>query len=291
MHQNHALTRWWHGKGMSRAWRLVTPRHHFRAWTAGARPLPNLIIAGAQKAGTTSLFGYLAQHPQCAASLTKEVHFFDNHFSRGENWYRSNFPLTKSEKNGTGPRITLESSPYYQAEPRVPARVHSLLPGARLIFLLRNPVSRAYSHYQHNVMRRREPLSFADAVAAEPSRIDGDYRRMLSDEAFNSDAVQQYSYLKRGIYVDQLVQWRKYFPAEQMLVLQSERMFRNPGEVYLEVLQFLELDRWEPATYKNLYQGRYQEPMAADMRAELTEYFAPHNERLYQLLSWQSVWK
>lgn len=288
MSQNHVLTRWWHSRAVRQTRRLASPRLWYRQFTAGWRGVPNFIIVGAQKAGTTSLFGYLEGHPQCISPLTKEVHYFDKNFYRGENWYRMHFPFVSTLRDGR--RQSFESSPYYMCDPRVPARMQELLPDVKLIFLLRNPVTRAYSHYQHSVLRRREPLSFEDALAAEADRLTGEEERMLADPSYMGFAHQHFSYLLRGMYADQLNRWRDHFPAEQMLMLEAEQMFKQPAEVFADVLNFLGLDPWQPKTFENLNTGRYKEPMNAVTRARLEAYFAPHNRRLESMLGWRTSW-
>ncbi len=289
MRSNRPTTRFWHSPAVRQTRQLASPALWYRYWTAARRPLPSFVIAGAQKAGTTSLFGYLSEHPQCAASLTKEVHFFDRSFARGESWYRMHFPST-AEATDTKRKITFESSPYYMFDPRVPERMRQTLPNVKVIFLLRNPVSRAYSHYQHSRRRGREPLSFEAAIDAEEARLTGEHERLLHEPEYQSLAHQRYSYLARGIYVDQLRHWQNHFPAEQMLALQAERMFRQPEQVLCEVLDFLGLDRWAPSRYGNRYAGGYSEPMAAETRARLTQHFAPHNERLFDFLGTRYDW-
>lgn len=292
MRTNRSTTRFWHSPAIRQTRQLASPRLWFRYWTAGRRRLPSLVIAGAQKAGTTSLFGYLCDHPQCAPSLTKEVHYFDRNFTRGESWYRMHFPLAGDSLHGIPERsITFESSPYYMFDPRVPLRMRQSLPDAKVIFLLRNPVSRAYSHYQHSRRRGREPLTFEDAIAAEGARLSDEHERLLQEPNYQSLPHQRHSYLARGIYADQLCRWQAHFPAEQMLVLQAERMFRQPAEVFAEVLEFLGLDRWNPDHFGNRYAGGYQEPMAQETRDQLMRYFAPHNERLFELLGKRYDWK
>jgi len=294
MSPNSPMTRFWQSPGVRNTRHLASPQLWYRYLTAHRRGLPSFIIAGAQKAGTTSLFGYLKNHPQCAASLTKEVHYFDRNFSHDDTWYRMHFPLDTDGTNKQGsdrrPRLCFESSPYYMFDPRVPARVRALLPEAKIVFLLRNPVSRAYSHYQHSVRRSREPLSFEDAIAAEPERLDGEYERLLADPCYQSAAHQQFSYLTRGIYVDQLLDWQGHFPREQLLVIQAERLFKQPCEAFAGVLEFLGLEPWSPAELGILYSGRYKSTMAPETRQRLAGHFAPHNERLFDLLGTRCDW-
>src|SRR5947209_8592328 len=150
-----------------------TVRAYGRA-TVAVRPLPNFLILGAQKAGTTALYAYLRWHPEITGPSFKEVSFFDRHYARGERWYRAHFPARRRPFVG-------EASPSYLFHPLVPERVARLLPDARLVAILRNPVDRAFSHYQHEVSLGREPLSFEEAVAHEEERMRGEVERVLGD--------------------------------------------------------------------------------------------------------------
>ena len=134
------------------------------------RSLPDFIMIGGMKCGTTSLFQYLQQHPGVSRVYVEEVHFFDLHYGRGLNWYRAHFPV-KGKGEAT---ICGDDSPYYIFHPLVPARVREDVPGAKLIALLRNPVDRAYSHYHHELRRGREDLSFEKALDREEERLEGE---------------------------------------------------------------------------------------------------------------------
>jgi hypothetical protein len=290
MHKNHAFTRLWHSGPVRDARRLASPRRWYRYLTADWRPLPDVIIAGAQKAGTTSLFGYLAGHPLCLRPITKEVNFFDQNYARGQRWYRMHFPYgrtgSSAERTLPSGAFCVEASPHYMFEPEVAGRVRELQPAMKAIFLLRDPVSRAYSHYQHQVRRGRETRPFAECVAAE-SRATGRHSAATNG---NGSANQSRGYLARGLYAEQLLNWREHFPAEQMLVLEAERMFRNPQEVFAEVMQFLGLSAWQPVEFANLNPGGYRVPMNDAARDLARRYFAPHNERLFELLGQRYVW-
>src|SRR5437763_1646364 len=131
-----------------------TGQFKLRHMTAPVRLLPDFIILGAQRAGTTSLYEYIVDHPQVGAASKKEVHFFDRHYTEGVNWYRAHFPPAVRRQrfeNRTGKRfLTGEASPYYLAHPMVPERIAAVAPDARFLILLRNPIDRALSHYYHN---------------------------------------------------------------------------------------------------------------------------------------------
>jgi hypothetical protein len=288
MRPNGAFTRFWQARHVRRARHLASPGLWIRRLTAGRRSLPDFVIAGAQKAGTTSLFDYLSGHPDCAASLAKEVHYFDDHFALGENWYRMHFPPAAGDEHA---RQCFESSPYYMFDPRVPGRMRELLPQTKIIFLLRNPVSRAYSHFQHSVRRGREPLTFEAALEAEPARLAGEEERLLAETDYRSEAHRNYSYAARGVYVDQLRRFEAHYPRKQMLVVQAERMFKSPRDVFAEVLAFLGLGGWEPASFGAHNSGRYTQPMSQTARTRLAGYFEPHNERLFEYLGARFDWR
>ena len=261
--------------------------------SAPIRVLPDFLIIGTQKGGTTSLYHYLTRHPRILPVIVKEVRFFNRDYHRGPLWYRAHFPTYVRKWAtggvGTGHALTGEATPYL-FHPHAPKRVHALVPGARLIVLLRNPVDRAYSHYQHHVTRGRESLSFEEAIDAEPSRIEGELEKMMQDECYRSLNYVGYAYLTRGIYVDHFRRWREYFDADQFLILESERFFSDTASVYREVLKFLQLPETGLPQFKKLNIGRYQEKMAEATRARLIEFFRPHNQRLYEYLGRDFDW-
>jgi hypothetical protein len=183
----------------------------WRRLTAGRRTLPAFIIIGAQKAGTTSLYKYLRQHPNIVPALKKEVKFFDCNYDLGLDWYRSHFPY-HSKLNGQ--KMTGEASPHYLFHPLAARRIANVLPEVKLIALLRNPVERAYSHYQLNVRRGREPLSFEQAIDKEEERLQGMREKILAGEDIPLYNFLHYSYLAKGIYADQLQYWFAQFPRQ-----------------------------------------------------------------------------
>ncbi|MCK4816957.1 sulfotransferase domain-containing protein, partial [bacterium] len=249
--------------------------------------MPDFLIIGAQKSGTTSLYYYLSQHPCVLSAGQKEVHFFDDNFAKGLNWYRSQFPtiLKKycyqqiKKKN----IITGEASPYYIFHPLAPKRISRILPEVRLIALLRNPIDRAYSQYHHNVRQGREPLSFEDAIAIEHERLQGKKEKMLEDQHYYSFSHKHCSYLSRGIYVEQLETWLSLFPKSQILIISSEDFYTNTPTIFKQILEFLNLPQWEPMLYRRYNPNKYSK-MNAATRRYLVGYFRPKNEKLYQLL-------
>jgi hypothetical protein len=257
--------------------------------------LPDFVIIGAQKGGTTSLYRLLAQHPYVRPAVEKELHYFSLFFDRGVEWYRSCFPALRQENVQS--TITGEASPYYLFHPHAPRRMAEAVPRARLIALLRNPVDRAYSHYNHEVTTVSrlfgagvEPLTFAEALQLEELRLRGEGDKMLEDERYVSFNHQHFSYLSRGIYVDQLIHFSKFFNGEQILVLKSEDFFERTPETLKLVLDFLGLPEWEPEAWEIFLKGEYDRELDPATRQRLEEYFEPHNRRLYEYLGVDLGW-
>jgi len=251
--------------------------------TARWRPLPDFLVLGAQKAGTTALYAYLRWHPAITGPSWKEVSFFDRHWWRGESWYRGQFPLR------SGGRLVGEASPSYLFHPLAPQRVHALVPGARLIAVLRNPVDRAYSHYQHEVSLGREPLSFEAALAAEEERTRGEVERLVADPRAFSAAWWDHTYVARGMYAEQLARWLAVFPPEQLLVMRSEDLGEHPDTTYREILSFLGAPPHSLQEYPRVFERVYA-PMAGDTRRMLVETFAEPNRQLAALLGRELGW-
>jgi hypothetical protein len=253
----------------------------------GAGALPDFLIIGAQKCGTTFRYHLLCQHPYVVSAATKEVHFFDTSFAKGVQWYRSQF-LAPTQKNGRK-ILTGESSPYYIYHPHAAKRAAKVVPDAKLIALLRDPVDRAYSDYNHKIREVREHLSFEEAIDAEEERLRGEKEKMLANDNYHSLKYRKYSYLSRGIYVDQLVEWNRHFDRDQLLVLKSEDFFENPQESFKRVLGFLGLPHWETGASGQRNEGEYDE-MSFATRRRLEAYFEPHNRRLYEFLGVDLGW-
>jgi hypothetical protein len=254
---------------------------------AGEGALPDFVVIGAQKCGTGFLYRHLKRHPEIKSTDVREVHYFDDNYGKGLSWYRSQFPPSK----GKGKRwtVTGEKSPYYLYHPHAAMRIAEVIPRAKLIVLLRNPVDRAYSAYHHQVRAGHETLSFEEAIAAEEHRLRGEEGRMLADESYVSFDHRHFSYLSRGVYVDQLMTWHRFFDREQMLVLKSENFYEHTQEALDLVLNFIGLPGHEFDLTKPKNMNSY-EPMNPNTRRRLEEFFEPHNRRLYDYLGIDFNW-
>jgi hypothetical protein len=258
----------------------------FHRMTSPLRVLPDFVIVGTMKGGTTSMFQYLSQHPQINPPFRKEIKFFDIHFPKGLMWYRAHYPLWAKMSDGA---LTGEATPYYIFHPLAARRMAETLPDAKLIFMLRNPVDRAYSHYSHIHRVGREPLSFEDAIAAEPDRLAGEAEKIMADPNYSTFTHVHYSYLSRGRYVEQMPRWLDLFPRERILILPSEDLSAEPAATFQKVLEFLELKSWQPERFSIFKQGSYEQ-MPAATRQKLVDYFRPYNQQLYDLLGMKFDW-
>jgi hypothetical protein len=254
--------------------------------TSPFRPLPDFLVLGAQKAGTTALYEYLRRHPQITGPSWKEVSFFDRHWARGESWYRGNFPNLAR----TRAKLVGEASPSYVFHPLAPQRVQEVVPEARLIVLVRNPVDRALSQYNHEVALGREPLPFEEALDAEEERLRGEQERMAADPRYFSREWWSHTYKARGRYAEQLERWLAVFPREQLLVLPSDDLGSDPARAHAQVLEFLGASPQRLDSYPRVYEREY-EPMKPETRERLAAEFEEPNRRLYELLGRDLGWR
>ena len=265
-------------------------RFYYRYATWRIRPLPDFIIIGTQKAGTTSLHAYLSQHPQFLRPYEKEVHFFDggldpsiDNYKKGQAWYRAHFPF---RKNGSTSRV-FEASPLYIFNPLVPGRMFNLLPQARIIAILRNPTDRAISHYFHEKQRGYESLPIMEALLEEERRLESAIR--LKD--YKNYSFIHHSYKSRGHYSEQLERYLKFFPRQQVLILNSEEFFHDQHNILRQVTDFTGVDsdfKVKDSHPRNV--AKNKEQVSVEVYKYLNDYFKPHNEALYELLGKDFGW-
>ncbi len=252
-------------------------------WARTSGLLPDFIIIGGQKCGTTSLYRYLVQHPDVYPALRKEIGFFNARHEHDLGWYRAHFP-SKLEKFTTE-RIrhrqfmTGEADPAYILDPFALEAIKNTIPHVKIIILLRNPADRAFSHYQHSARVGVEKLDFEEALAAENKRISRQWSNMMQGRPYHGLTIYHFAYLKTGHYGDQLEGVYRVFKPEQVLVLQSEAFFANTQYYFEKVLKFLGLSVATVDIRKKHNKGNYN-ALDERMRRRLEDYFGPQLEKM-----------
>lgn len=283
-------------------------RAFFRSYgtaTARWRPPPDFLLAGGKRCGTTSLYFHLLAHPDnlpmfpSARHLPKArdgkgPHFFDQHYDRGPAWYLSHFPSTferRRHARTTGHEpVAGEASPYSLYHPLAPQRARALFPDLKVVFMLRDPVQRTHSHWREQTRNGVETLSFADAIAAEATRVGDDEQRLRTGEITRSFAHENQSYVGQSEYVIGLRRWMEHYPREQVLVTFSERYFADPAGVVSEIYAFLGL-RPVPVPAAARLNAAPSTPLPGDVEQELRRHFAPLNAGLSDLLGHPVPWE
>jgi hypothetical protein len=253
---------------------------------AGALKTPDFIIIGAQKCGTSTLFRNLSQHPDIHLPGRKELHFFDENFSRGLEWYLRFF----NKRIYNEPFCTGEASPYYFFHPLAPARISATYPDIKLILLLRNPANRAYSQYQHMKRKDRVSLSFEHCIRLEADILKGRKEQFFAEENHSDLLYRRFSFLARSRYAEQLTEWYRHFAKGQILIIKSEDYFADTGSTLQQVFRFLDLPTFDIDTEKQHTASAYP-PMKPETRLQLSDYFSPFNQQLYELTGRDFGWK
>lgn len=254
------------------------------SWFRKKKEKTYVIIVGVQKGGTTSLFEYLKDHPSIVPSVEKEVHYFDNNYELGKEWYNKQFPIQSQC------RYLLEASPYYIFHPHALSRIKQDLKNVKIITLLRNPIDRAFSHYQMEYRRGADTSStFEIAIENEQRHLTKERVRMKKDPLYKSTFHQTNSYLERGHYDEQIKQLLSYFDKTQLLFLKSESLFSDPSSTMLSVFNFLNLEPLDTSVYKPFNEGKYHE-MPENLHKKLAVYFKNKTKELPQLIGEEFQW-
>jgi len=259
--------------------------------TAADRSLPDFILVGGQRCGTTSLFRAFEQHPLIVRPrLNKGINYFDLNYHRGEAWYRAHFPRRNRTRRVHGvDSVTFEASGYYMFHPLAPARIANDLPDIKIVVMLRDPVERAFSAWKHESARGYDDVSFDEAVASESFRTEGEWERMVSDPNYQSFAYRHYSYAARSDYVPQLQQFYDRIPAARIHVLYSESFFADPKHEFTRLVDFLGVPSPQAVTFEK-HNARPSGPMPIYARNVLRERFQGQAEELEKLTGQRPPW-
>lgn len=288
-------------KDASPRWVKDVAQHSTRAFgmaTAASRALPDFLVVGTKRGGTTSLWNWLVAHPNVIGMFPevrgrKSTDFFFADCPHSLRWYRSHFPTAQRraevERETGGRAVSGEASPLYMWDPRLCDRIHETLPDVKILMSLRDPVERAYSHFQERTKEGIETLGFEEALAAEPERLAGELERMQADPGYHSTSWDWFSYRSRGVYEPQVRRWLEVFGPDRVHVQRSEDMYEDPQTSMDAVCDFLGVPRYGYPEFKR-HNFIPKSAMGDGVRADLTAFYAPHNAALETLLGRTFGW-
>lgn len=262
-----------------------------KAWRLGTAPFrlyPSFVLPGAPKCGTSTLYDTLCTHPQVRRGYRKEPTNFI-HYPGSRLRCRMNYPLWVPQLF-VGNFICGDASVEYFTHPQAAECVAEILPGAKLIFLFRDPVDRAWSDYQMFVKAGTETQPFRDVVMRSIDWLSSpDLKPLIESAAQN--AFSPIRYVLNGLYEQHLQHWLKWYSREQSLILISEDYFQQSEATMEKVLEFLQLNPFRFSEEKNISRlGGYSDTMDDDTRQSLHQFFAPHNVQLSQFLGRSLPW-
>ena len=228
------------------------------------------MIIGVQKAGTSAAVANLSKHKDIWLK-PDQVHFFDRWYSKGLKHYKDIMKCSKKEATLIG-----EKTPTYIYCDGCMERIKAAAPNTKFLLFLREPISRAYSHWNMVTQNmRQEHYSFNECVDRELTTL------MTEPKTFNNALLH---YVQRGFYMDQIEAFLKIFPREQLLVVIAERIRKDPVEEHKRIFEFLGVEATEIVA-EDKHLGNYKEKtVPPKTKARLDALYAPHNERLYEFL-------
>ena len=238
-------------------------------------PLVEIIVCGVQKGGTTSLYAHFQDHPQLQSPIRKEIHFFDD---ESQDWTRPNYAnLHRWFEEVEHSRRRFDITPIYCFWPRAIERLKAYNPDAKLIFLFRDPIERAWSQWKMSYSLNAEPMTFARAIREGRTRID----------LFNPLAQQNrdYTYVERGFYGSQVHLAQQNFPADQLLFLRSQDLMENHANALKLISDFLGIDKFPETGPKREHQAAsvaYPSDLTLEDQLYLSHIFGPELAKFKQ---------
>jgi hypothetical protein len=256
-----------------KAWRLVS---------APLRRLPDFLIAGAPKCGTSSLFDLITLHPDAQRGWRKEPTNFI-HYPTSSLRARMNQPLA------WGHFLCGDGSVEYFFHPDAPANAAAIVPNAKVIFLFRDPVERAWSEYRMFVKSGHERADFTASIQKAVEWLSNPDLQPLVESA-SKNSFNPVRYVHCGMYAQLLAGWEKSFSKDRMLVLFSEEFFSNASETAEKVYSFLGLKPYSLSDSPHARDGGSSQKPPQEAANLLRDFYGPHNEKLRSMLGRKLPW-
>lgn len=271
---------------------LKSPKQHSKnpeyseAITQGH--LPDFMVIGPQKTGTTALYSFLVEHPDIYTSIQKEIFYFNTDlYDNGIDWYKSHFPAFIHKNYLTG-----EATAKYFNSPIAAQRIARDLPLLKIIFILRDPAARAISDYYMKVRNGIEQRSLTDAISSEIKLLQ-DYGSGDLSNISNQELPQSKRYVLSGLYYFFLKEYTSHFALEQFLILESSNLKNNHDNVLKEIFAFLGVENYvKQNKQKQVNVGNYskKDRLYQDTYQELVDFYRPYNEMLKELIKMDFPW-
>lgn len=242
----------------------------------------DFIGIGVQKAGTTALHYYLSKHTSIEMSTIKELHYFDSAHLLDEN--KGDYENYHAPFNWNKGCIRGEITPVYLYLKTCMKDIYTYHPKVKLIIILRNPVERAYSHWNMRFYRKEIKASFRECINAELMRMK--FRDYFGQQSKND-------YLQRGLYSAQLENVYQFFSKNQILIIKYEDFKNDSFSVMMDIFKFLEVDnsiyKFEP---KKVFTIPYENLILEEDKIFLQDFFISDIENIETMLNWNCTdWK
>jgi O-antigen/teichoic acid export membrane protein len=266
------------------------------AWgwvTADLRMQPDIVVVGAQRCGTTTLFRMLESHPHLLRpTQDKGTGYFDDNFAKGSRWYRAHFPLRITGRLLGGPEaMAFECSGYYLFHPLAAERLAAALPKAQVVVLVRDPIERAMSAYRHELARGFEQLPLDEALSVEGERLDGEVDRLVDDPGYRSYTHRHHAYLARGEYGRQIGRFVDELGADRVHVVDADAFFDDPAREYAKLQRGLGIPVYLPERVER-WNARPGGPRLPRQRREsLLQRFEDSDAELEAFLGGPPAWR
>lgn len=264
---------------------IVIKRGYFGI-TSPFRTIPNFIVIGVKRCGTTTLYEQLSEHPCIEKSAHDNLGFFNNNFELGMNWYKSHFVTNfrkKEIERKYGKFATYDVTSSYIQKKKTAENIFKTLPNVKLILILRNPTDRAYSEYNQNIIDENESRDFRKLIKQEINEIENMENENLE---FSSNKI---NLVKKGIYEKQISPWLEIFPRKQILIISTEEFGEKTTETYDKIFRFLELPKYEIKNKERHRKGTYK-AMDEETRKILDEFYESYNSKLFQKIEETFRW-
>ena len=262
-------------------------QRNFSGVTASLRKLPDFLVIGGKRCGTTTLYEFLKQHPSISNPPFDHMGFFDDNYKLGIDYYKSFFPI-KNKKNDL--MINYDVTTSYLANPHVPERMFKHMPNVKLIILLRNPIARAWSEYNTNLRADKNYDTFETYIENELNDLKN---YDFSDKVKNNDydlTNPNENYLKKGLYVYYLKKWFNVFPKKNFLILSTETFAKNEDYVFTKIFEFLNLPKYEIKNLKQMSKTTYHNTLNPKTKMKLDKFFESPNKELFKLIEQEFTW-